>query len=328
MSGDGPIFIGGTDRAGKTLLSAILSSHSRISIPAVGSNLWPLFYRQYGDLADPSNLDACLAAMLTYKHVRFLEPDVDRLRRDFAAGAPTYARLFALLQQQSAERAGKPRWGDQTGLVEGYADAVFRAYGDAVMIHMIRDPRDRYEASLTMWPDGQLRVGGAAARWIYSARHALRNAASFGDRYRIVRYEDLVREPERVVRELCAFLGERFEPEMLDLGGMPTYRDKLRAGGDTGPDGALISDAHVGRYRGRIPPAELAFLESRATSLMRRFGYELDAPALRGGERWRYRLVDVPLNELRMRAWLARQTVAQAAPRLWGRRPPRHHRAA
>jgi Sulfotransferase family len=328
MSGDGPIFIGGTDRAGKTLLSAILSSHSRISIPAVGSNMWPLFYRQHGDLAEPANLDACLAAMLAYKHVRFLEPDVDRLRRDFALGRPTYARLFALMQQQSAERAGKPRWGDQTGLVEGYADAVLGAYESAVMIHMIRDPRDRYEASLTMWPEGQLRVGGAAARWIYSARHAVRNAERYGDRYRVVRYEDLVRDPAGVVREVCAFVGERYEPTMLDLGGMPSYRDKLRAGGEAGPDGSLISDAHVGRYRGRIPPSELAFLEARAGTLMRRFGYKLDGPLLAGRDRWRYRLVDVPLNDLRMRAWLARQGAAHAAPRILGRRPPRHHRAA
>ena len=328
MTPNGPIFIGGTDRAGKTLLSAILASHSRISIPAVGSNMWTLFYRQHGDLGRREHLDACLDALLHYKHVRFLEPDVDRLRRDFALGEPTYARLFELIQQQSAERAGKARWGDQTGLIEGYADEVLGAYPGAVMIHMIRDPRDRYEASLTMWPDGQLRVGGAAARWIYSARHAIRNAARHGDRYRVVRYEDLVRDPGQVVRDVCAFVGEPYEPGMLELGGMPSYRDKLRAAADVPSNHAIISEAHIGRYRGRIPPRELAFLEARAGGLMRRFGYEIDGTPLAASESWRYRVVDVPLNTIRMGAWLARQAVAQAAPRWFGRRPPRHHRAA
>ena len=39
-------------------------------------------------------------------------------------GQPTYACLFALFQQHYAERAGKPRWGDQSGLIERYADLI------------------------------------------------------------------------------------------------------------------------------------------------------------------------------------------------------------
>lgn len=322
MSADGPIFIGGTDRAGKTLLSAVLASHPRISIPAVGSNMWTLFYERFGDLADARNFERCLSALERYKHVSFLAPDAGRLRRDFAEGAPTYARLFALIQQQSAERAGKPRWGDQTGLIEGYADHVLAAYPDAVMLHMLRDPRDRYDASLTMWPEGRLRVGGAVARWLYSARHARRNQRRHAGRYRVIRYEDLVANPAAVVAEVCTFVGEAFVPEMLEMTGMPTYRDKLAAGS---PGGPLISTAHVGRYRGRIPARELAFLEGRAGAVMRSFGYEPDGVALRGVDRLHYAAADLPLNLARMATWQARQAAAHRLPRLAGRTPPAHH---
>ncbi|MGH2386033.1 MAG: sulfotransferase family protein, partial [Candidatus Limnocylindria bacterium] len=196
----GPIFIGGPDRCGKTLLAAILGSHSRIAIPIVGSNLWTFFYEQYGDLADDRNLERCLSALMSYKHARFLQPDVASLRRELDAGERSYERLFALIHEQFAERAGKPRWGDQTGLIERYAHDVLAAYPDAVMIHMIRDPRDRYEASLRLWPNGRARAGGAAARWGYSVRLAERNMRRHPGRYRIVRYEDLVQRPEEVVR--------------------------------------------------------------------------------------------------------------------------------
>jgi len=326
MTGNGPIFIGGTDRAGKTLLSALLASHPRISVPAVGSNLWTLFYGRFGDLADSANLERCLSEMLRYKHVRFLAHDLDRVRRDLAAGPPTYARLFALVQEQHAERAGKPRWGDQTGLIEGYADAVLAAYPDAVMLHMIRDPRDRYDASLTMWPEGRLRVGGATARWLYSAGHARRNLARHPARYRVIRYEDLVAGPEAVLRELCAFLGETYAPDMLTLRGMPTYRDKLLAGSPADASGdPVISTAFVGTYRGRIPPRELAFLEGRAGEPMRALGYPPDAVPLRGADRLRYALWDVPLNSVRLAIWHARQAAAMRFPRRAGRTPPAHH---
>lgn len=328
MSCAGPIFIGGTDRAGKTLLAAILSSHPRVAIPAVGSNMWTLFYRRFGDLSDPRNFERCLLAMLEYKHVRFLEPDVVRLRRDFMSGRRTYARLFALIQEQAAERAGKPRWGDQTGLVEGYANDVLGAYPEALMVHMIRDPRDRYDASLTMWPEGRLRVGGAVARWLYSAEHARRNARRHAGRYLVLRYEDLVTEPETIVRQACAFVGEDYRAEMLAMNGMPSYREKLIGGRSSEAPGPLISAEYVGVHRGRIPVRELAFLERRAAGLMRTFGYEPDSPPLQGYDRVRYLIGDLPLNAARMAIWKGRQAAAHLLPRIAGRRPPGHHRAA
>ncbi|MGI8828221.1 MAG: sulfotransferase family protein [Candidatus Limnocylindria bacterium] len=327
MSRTGPIFIGGTDRAGKTLLAAILSSHPNISIPAVGSNMWTLFYRRFGDLAVTENFERCLQAMLRYKHVRFLNPDVPRLRRDFHAGKRTYARLFVLIQEQSAERAGKARWGDQTGLIEGYADEVLGAYADAVMVQMVRDPRDRYDASITMWPEGRLRVGGAVARWRYSAIHALRNAAQHAGRYLVVRYEDLVTQPETTVRRVCEFVGEDYRAAMLEMRGMPSYRQKLLSGRTDVSDGQLISAKYVGSHHGRIPMRELTFLERSAARLMRTFGYEPHATSLAGNTRIRYAVVDVPLNVGRMAIWTVRQEAAHRFPRLMGRKPPRHHRS-
>ena len=320
----GPIFIAGTDRAGKTLLSAILSSDERITIPAVGSNMWTLFYRRFGDLTDDGNFERCLAAMLRYKHVRFLEPDEDEVRAAFRSGQRTYARLFEILQTLAAARSGKPRWGDQTGLIEGYADDVLEAYPDAVMLHMIRDPRDRYDASLTMWPEGRLRVGGATARWLYSARHALRNRRRHRGRYMVIRYEDLVTNPAEVMVHVCQFIGERFVPAMLDLNGMPTYREKLRRGSRTA-DEPLISPAYVGIYRGRIPPRELRFLESVAAADMRRVGYRPEGSAVVGVDRLRYAAWDLPLNAGRMAAWHLRDSAGRILPEVAGRRPPGHH---
>ncbi len=321
----GPLFIGGTDRAGKTLLAAILSSHPRISIPAVGSNMWTLFYGRFGDLGDRGNFERCLFDMLHYKHVTFLEPDEDRVRQQFLAGPRTYARLFALLQEQFAARAGKPRWGDQTGLIEGYADRILASYDGAVMLHMIRDPRDRYDASLTMWPEGRLRVGGAVARWNYSAGHARRNLRRHPGRYLVLRYEDLVMDPESVTRRVCSFIGEDYVPEMLQLRGMPTYREKLQAAAGEG-SGALISDRYVGIYRGSVPAGELAFLERQAGPLMTEFGYVSSGVQLGGLARARHAVIERPVNLLRMMIWHGRQAAALRAPRLAGRRPPAHHR--
>jgi hypothetical protein len=317
--GLGPIYIGGPDRCGKTLVAAILGSHSRLAIPIVGSNLWSFFYGQFGDLGAERNLDRCLAAMQRYKHARFLGVDVPRLRREFGEEQRSYARLFALIHEHFAERQGKPRWGDQTGLVERYADQIFAAYPGVRMIQMVRDPRDRYEASLRLWPAGRGRAGGAVARWRYSVAFGERNAVRYGSSYRVLRYEDLVSDPESVTRDLCAFVGEEFEPEMLELRAAPSYRQKLEAGSDRRD--RLISARYIGEYRGRIPLEEVAFIQHQLRRPMRRLGYAFDATPMSTARRLRYLTVGWPVEIVRMFAWTMLERLQHRAPGVIGRRP-------
>lgn len=317
----GPIFIGGLDRCGKTMMQAFLTSHPNISIPAVGSNMWTFFYGQYGNLARPENFERCLAAMLRYKHVRFLQPDPERIRREFEQGQPTYARLFALFQQHYAEQAGKPRWGDQSGLIERYADLIFAAYPDAKMIHMLRDPRDRYEASLAAWQQGKGRAGGATARWLYSVKLARRNLRRYPDRYKVVRYETLVSQPEDTLREVCAFLGEVYAPAMLAMESAPTYRDKLGQGGNGQVGQSLVSTKYIGRFRTGVPRREIAFMQAHAWREMVAYQYELEPLKFSLKERVLFYLVDWPSNLARMVAWHTLETVQHNFPVLMGRTP-------
>lgn len=316
----GPIIIGGPDRCGKTLMRSLLAEHPNIAIPDTGSNLWTYFYGQYGDLGRPADFERCLAAMLRYKHVCSLAPDADRIRREFWQGEPTYGRLFALFHEHYAERQGKPRWGDQTGLIERYADPVFAAYPTAKMIHMIRDPRDRYEASLALWPKGKGRAGGATARWLYSAGLAQRNQRRYPDRYRVVLYETLVREPEATLREVCAFLGEEYTPAMLTLENAPSYRHKAAAVSDSPSRGEAISTAFIGRFRSTISKREIAFMQAYAGREMTAYGYEL-APLCFSLRDWlAFYLLDCPANLARMVSWRTVEALQQNLPALFGRK--------
>jgi hypothetical protein len=317
----GPVYVGGLDRSGKTTMSAFLGSHPDICIPGVGSNMWTYFYARYGDLADPGNLDRCLDAMLRYKHVSYLEPDEDRIRTEFAAGEPTYARLFALFLRHYAQRHGKPRWGAQTGLIERYADELFAAYPDLRIVHMLRDPRDRYEASLAAWPDGRGRAGGATARWRYSTTLGRRHERTYAGRYLIVRFEDLVADPEGTVQRVCRFLDAPFVPSMLTMSEAPGLRAKLGQADAGWSPIELLSSDHIGRYRGRIADAELAFIQQHAGELMRAHGYTPDEVLFTPAERVRYHLVDHTDQLARAIAWRTVEELQQRWPRAVPRRP-------
>src|SRR5206468_10786363 len=105
------------------------------------TDLWGRCHERSGDLARTDNLDRCLAAMLADERARTLQPDAERIRREFLEGPRSYARLFGLFHQHHAERAGKRRWGERLAFVERYAAPIFEAFPTARMIHMIRDPR-------------------------------------------------------------------------------------------------------------------------------------------------------------------------------------------
>ena len=303
MTSTGPVFIAGPDRSGTTLIYAILGSHSRISMVR-RTNVWRFFYRRYGDLAVAANFERCLHDLILYRRIAKLQPDADRLRREFQAEGPkTYGRLFSLLHEQLAEREGKPRWGDKSLHTEHHAAEVFAEFPDARIVHMLRDPRDRYSSAIKRHGRDVHRVAAATGRWLLSTRAGLRDAQRWPDRYTIVRYEDLAREPDRVMREVCAFFGEAFEPEMLRMGAEPehTAAGANSSFGDIEP--GAISTKAIGRYRTGLSPMEWRFVQAMAGPLMRAMGYELDEVELRG-TRLRYYAWFLPLNAARMLGWM------------------------
>jgi hypothetical protein len=298
MAGQGPIFLSGLERSGKTYLRMSISSHPEIFIQQ-RTGMWTRFYNRYGDLGRIENFERCLSDLLQAKHIRMLQPDTARIRREFWQGALTYGRLFALLHEHNAERIGKPRWGDQTELLEAYADLIFSAYPDARFIHMLRDPRDQYEAILARNPRARGRAGRAASRWLYSVRLAERNLKHYHEQFQIVRYEDLVSQPEATLRQICSFLEVEFMPEMLTLENFPRFRDKQTPESRMSP----LSFSYIGRFRTGLSRREIAFIQTYAGSKMRAYGYETE-PVLHSPGDWLLLYIfDWPVNLARILTW-------------------------
>jgi Sulfotransferase family len=303
MSADSPLFIAGPDRSGTTLMYALLASHPDVSMVR-RTNMWRYFHGRYGDLARPANLDRCLCAMVGYRRMRSLHPDPERIRREFVRGAPTYGRLFALFHQHNAERCGATRWGDKSLHTEHYADRVFAEFPDARIIHMLRDPRDRY-ASVRVRNGQELsRVGAATGRWLASTRAARRNHARYPDRYLLVRYEDLAREPAPTLQQICALAGLSYSASLLSMSGVPEHRDRggNSSYGDIEP--GKISTRAIGRFREALPPSDVGFIQLVAGRQMRAFGYERVSTDL-GRPGWlRFWLAKVPADLARMIGWM------------------------
>lgn len=294
-----PIFIGGLDNSGKTHLRLALSSHPTIAMTR-RSYMWTRIYNRYGDLGQHENFERCLKALLNRKDVRNLQPDPERIRREFAQGEPTYGRLFALLHEHYAERLGKSRWGEQEADIEHYADEIFEAYPSARIIHMLRDPRNRYDEMLrTTPPKVRLgRVGVNTADWLQSARVAERNQQRYSKNYMVLAYESLVSRPEATLRKVCEFINLDYVPAMLTLEGAIGFGEGRKTGTSAELETGIVEFRLDGSQA--VSPREVAFMQAMAGKEMTERGYREEKVRFSTSETLLYYGLDWPLGLMRV----------------------------
>ena len=295
---DSPFFLAGVDRSGIGLLGEVLERHPNLAISR-RTNFWSFYYRRYGDLNQPANLERCVASLMRYRRIRDLGIDRDELIEQMRSGEPSYGRLLTAIEEQNLRRLGKVRWGDKSLGSEGHIGTILREFPGARFVHVMRDPRDRYASQITHRQAARGKVGSGTALWLWSAKLAERNRDGHRDRYLVIRYEDLVSDPLETVRGICHFLGEEFDPNML-----------------SSPAGDLNTSS-VGRFRRDLDRHDLAFVNLVAARAMRRLGYVPAGVQMPPPERVRFALIDVPIDLAGMGGWWvgrAVRSLTQPAP--------------
>jgi hypothetical protein len=251
---DAPIFLVGCQRSGTTMLRLVLDSHSRISCGPETRFLTALS-RVVG--SDWERLS------------RFGFERDDWLRR--------IADFFGGIHADYAHGRGKARWADKTPLYAMALPFVTEVFPDAQIVHVIRDGRDvvvSHRKRFGYWSAVKCVVKWP--RYIHTARAAGRSLPA--DRYFELRYEDAVREPEKALRALFEFLGEPWEPGVLDYADKQhdvaskytVEADRRRAAAHTDTQ---IYGSRVGTHRRELDPflRLLVWIFSRST--LRELGY-------------------------------------------------------
>jgi hypothetical protein len=138
--------------------------------------------------------------------------------------------LFELGMRINA--AGKPVCGEKTPGHIRQVPTLLDWFPDAKIVHILRDPRATFVSQRKKRgaknkgrPTPQQRWAALLhelylstlfiAGWRRILRLDARYRAAYPDRYCLVRYEELVSNPETTLRELCGFLGIKFSMAML-----------------------------------------------------------------------------------------------------------------
>ncbi|MHC5026786.1 MAG: sulfotransferase family protein [Planctomycetota bacterium] len=280
---ESPLFIVGCERSGTTLLRVMLDRHPDLFI-AKESNFLGRLRRQsslYGDFSLPRQrwffirdlqLNQATAETRTFPIFGLDEDEAERL---LAAAAPTdIAGAATMLFAAAAARHDAARWGDKTPAHVFEVEWLASAWPHARFLHIIRDGR-AVAASVckARWVSTMREGGEYWRRRVLAARMA---GADLGPaRYREVRYESLVEDPERELRDLCAWADLTYCDALLDY--HETSRDRLPAEHESL---FPLIDKPVDRSRATawqrdLPRVAIADVECEAGDLLEDLGYPL-----------------------------------------------------
>lgn len=210
-----PVFVVGMPRSGTTLLSSMLDAHSKIAI----SPETHFYTRCQPDTQDREGaIDEALSRLqqqpgvqdmnLTEEEWREIEKHV------WDAPAPTPSDVLAALETTYAKRFDADAWGEKTPDHLPHVPLLLRDFPDAVVIGIVRDPRDVW-LSLREMPWCRSSLPEMALKWRKYAQATERYRRKHPDRFREVRYEDVLDAPEAVIRNVLNWIGASFEEQVL-----------------------------------------------------------------------------------------------------------------
>ena len=282
-------FIVGVARSGTTLLRMMLDAHPELAIPPE-THFIPKLIKAADEPGD--SRDRVFELLTTHRRWPDFQLDRGELKAEFERIEPfEIGSALRAFYGAYARRQGKPRWGDKT---PGYARRmrpIASALPEAHFVHLIRDGRDVALSQLEVH-HGAESVHEAADTWTSGIEKARRNARRV-EHYIEVRYEDLVDDPETVVRRVCEFASLPFHPAMLDYHERVDARmSELERDFERGDASAIPAELRArqhrrvstppqkqrsGRWRTDMADADRAEFESIAGPLLAELGYEVEA---------------------------------------------------
>jgi Sulfotransferase family len=266
----------GRGRSGTTLLRAMFDSHPSLAIPPESHFLVTLDRSARAFRGrDRFSVERFSAVLIAHWGFRGWGLDEEAVRSTLAVAQPTtYAEAMRAIFERYATDRGKTRYGDKTPMNVLHMRKLASLFPEARFIHLIRDGRD-VALSYRDADFGTTSIGESAVFWRRFVARGRRDGRRLGPtRYREVRYEDLVRDPEPVLRSLCSFVELPFDGAMLryyeranDVMEGVDHRSQHRSV-------YLPPTPGLRDWRRDMAPDEVELFESIAGRLLAELGYE------------------------------------------------------
>jgi len=170
---------------------------------------------------------------------------------------------------------------DPTPRNQFYVKEITEQLGDSKFIYLYRDPRDILLSQKKKWKARKGRFSNTdvirtfinyhpftiSKLWV-SSLNQLKKIENL-ENVHIIKYEDLVNQPEEFVQKMCLFLSIDFDPQMLNIHYSGSSRNSEEYSKVKG-----ITNASVGSWITGLNSAEIFIAEYICGKTMKKLGYQ------------------------------------------------------
>ena len=277
-------FIVGVGRSGTTLLRLLLDAHPEIAVTPETHWLRGAVQKLLADPRDAAGVRGEILSSPHWADMGISDQDLDAIIASHNHECPgdTLRKIY----EHYGTRHGAARVGDKTPLHNLAMHDIARILPEARFIHIIRDGRDVAVSYRDLWFGPGRDVRAAAMLWMWRIRET-RQQAQFLPHYLEVRYEMLVTDPEKVLRDIARFIDLPFDP--VQLTAYLRAKERLGECQDFVLNGRKITaeqrggihkltltppdPSRVGRWTSLMDPADLATFERIAGDMLTDLGY-------------------------------------------------------
>lgn len=240
-----PIFLVGAERSGTTILRLMLSHHPEIA----WCNEFEYSVDKITNFNQFPDLDDYKKWLETHRIFQATNFQIDENL--------TYSELVNSFLLQKKEQQQKTIVG---ATVHRHFDKLLSIWEDAKFIHLVRDARDVARSCITVGWAGNIWQG--VNRWAEVEKLWDDLVLKLdSDRYINITYENLISEPEKILTDLCQFIGVNYDKSMLNYDKSTTY-DK--------PNSEFIN-----QWKNKLSEREIQLIESKVSEILVKRNYQL-----------------------------------------------------
>jgi len=277
-------FIIGRPRSGTSLLRHLFDAHPDVVIPSECNYILALS-RKYGNIekSGKQTITNLLTDLKQTKSFNTWGLDIESLEKKLYSlkEKSNYSELCRVIHSSYSSIHPKNELkiiGDKNPAYssENFSK-IFSLFPDAKYIHLVRDCRDQITSLLSA---GFKLPSPAfiAIAWKKSITTINKYKQKFPDHFYTIRYEDFVTEPEEYFKEICCFLGIKFQQDVFDfidkkneyLNHQPGLKYEQLHQRLFQP----INNKRVGIYRDFLNSKDLAIVEKIVGHVAEQYGYK------------------------------------------------------
>lgn len=283
-----PVFVVGFPRSGTTLLASQLMRHGNVAIPPET--------RFFEEVMPPFNIGLTTHASLVRKfqgnfRCKDLQLDSQILLNRFMDYEASYANLLRVALEMFAVMHGRTLVGEKTPVHMMYVDTILAWYPEAKIVAIVRDGRDSV-LSLLRVPWAHHDLARHCADWIGRMNHLRRLLKRYPEQMHLVRYEELLRQPDTVLKEVLSFAGIPVleEPDGSEVPVLvPTWESGWKGNADK-----ALDPSRIAAWRHSASTEQICCMQTMMGRGLREWGYDDALPTqCRGWLRIKYILLRI-----------------------------------